>query len=633
MIPQHYPMSVGRKFINKLNNYEKKKLNNMANIVEFTVQIRDIASGPMRSLTNNANSVFNNISSRISRVSAQVRRLDSQIQGLTRSRQISIDTGEIRKASRQLAALEAQCINLSKTEDKAEGGKKDKKESKVKDWLDKGIGKMFGLGTDLIEKGMSRDREGDAIEIMGGKKGGKLKNDLNTFADRNGMGDDVFKDGRKLLASGIVPENIIPGLKMLGDVALGDSGRMKALTDVFAETASTGKLAAGDLPKFIDAGFNPLLEMSRKTGRTTAELREDVDKGKISFQALAETLQYATGPMGTFHNGMQRMGESPAGKIAALQETIQSLGVSIGMALLPALGFAADLLSRFAGNKPLMYEIAAGIGAMAIAWGLYSAWTQRAVIWQAILDGLMLWPIVLVGVLVGGLVWLISNLEGVGKTFTSIWQIIKSGFGLAKVLFRESFQEWVYTFDFLYLKAKSIFQYIGQLISNTARAIDLALKRDFSGAKSVLTAHISTDADKEISALNRKRAAQLAENSREFAGHLQSVKAGWNGIGIKWNKRKNENGSSPSEKWIPTGVTTHAALGSAGTVPATVGETAKGIGGGGQRNQVINIAKLGVDQISLHAASVTEGAAEIRAIFIEMFNQVINSGNAAVNPN
>jgi tape measure domain-containing protein len=634
----------------------------MITLIQYSFVMHDAASAQMRLLAQNANAVFHTIGSRLGRIQGQVRRLDESMEGLTKPRQIAIDSSEIKMAGKELAELETQrnklsteikvaakefaelenkSSALSPAKGKKEGEEGEKKESKIKELAEKGLDKILDVGTDLFKKAISKENTGNEIAIMAGKKdGGNLKRGLNDFAESSGLGDDVLTQGKKLLASGVTPENILPGMKMLGDIALGDSERMKALSDVLANTAGSGKLSADDLPKLIDAGFNPLLEMSKKTGKSTTELSEDLDNGKISFRSLVESMQAATGPMGNFHDGMQRMAESPAGKITALKGTFEAMGVSLATTLLPVLGVAADVISGLASNQPLMYGIAAGIGAMAIAWSLYSSWTQIATTWQAILDAAMLWPLVIIGVLVGAVVWLCSSYDGVGKSLMSMWQIIKSVFGMGKVLFMEMVDDYIFPFNLLYLKAKSVFQYIGQLASNAAQAIKMALNGDFSGAKNILTAHITTDADKEFNDAIRTRIKRANEHGKEFIGYAQTIATSTKGIGI--SRSKTEKSNSPIGAMNLNGLTsmgapiTHEGISpgtSTANVPGTVTDTAKGISAGGQRNQVINIAKLGVDQISLHAASVTEGAAEIRAIFIEMFNQVINSGNAAVNPN
>jgi tape measure domain-containing protein len=415
---------------------------------------------------------------------------------------------------------------------------------------------------------------------------------------------------------------------MLGDVAMGDVEHMKSLTLAFAQSASAGKLTGQDLLQYVNAGFNPLQAISEKTKRSMADLRKDMEKGKITFKDVAGAFEYATGPMGRFHNGMQKMGETPTGKIMAFQGAMETLAGTIGMGLLPAAGGVIDALNWMGNHQGLMYGIAAGIGAMTIAWALYTGWTQRAAIWQGILTAIAFWPIAVIGILVGVVVWLVKSFDGWGKSITALWQITKDFFAIVGITFKENLQEWMYFFDMFYLKAKSVFEYVGTLIGNTVKAMGLALSGDFKGAKNLLTAHITTDADKEIDALKKERANQRSENMRDIGKHVGSITNAWKQVGL--TKHKDTPDNSTSNDWMSQ---KFDFKGGAGSPPAGAGDTSKGIAGGGVRNLTINIAKQGIDSVTIHAASLTEGASQIRSIFIEMFNQVINSGNAAVNPN
>ncbi|WP_121812796.1 tape measure protein [Mucilaginibacter kameinonensis] len=596
----------------------------MANLVEFLVKIRDLASGQMRQLATNADGAFSRISSRMNRIGMSADQLSARIDQLTRTRDISLDTRQIRRANREIADLERQRDRI--TNPSGGGG---------------GIG-LFGkslllggftaavaLGGNALKKGMDRQMAGTSFEVMAGnKQGDKLHNNLMGFANDTIYGNEVFGEAKTMLGFGIAAKDIMPDLKMLGDVAMGDAEKMKSLSLVFSQTSSAGKLTGQDLLQYINAGFNPLQAISEKTGRKMADLRKDVEKSKITFQDVAGAFQYATGPMGRFHDGMKRMGETPTGKILAFQGAMETLAGTIGMGLLPVAAGMIDVLNWLGNNQGLMYGIAAGIGAMTIAWGLYTVWTQRAAIWQGILNAIAFWPIAVIGLLVGAVVWLVKSYDGWGKSVKALWQIITSFFSIVGVAFKENFQQWLYYFDLFYLKAKSVFQFVGQLISNTVEAMKLALSGDFTGAKKVLTAHITTDADKQIDALKRERSAQRAENLKAAANSMQSIANSWKQVGLTKRKDAGQKQSS----WMDSLSGGTAGAGGGG-VPAGVADSAKGIAGGGVRNQTINIAKLGIDELTLHAASVTEGAAEIRAIFIQMFNQVINSGNAAVNPN
>lgn len=593
----------------------------MANIVEFLVKIRDLASGQMRQLATTTDGAFSRMSTRINSVGRNVDQLNARIDELTKTRDISIDMRQIRRANAEIQQLEQRRDRLENS-GRSNGGAMFKRLA---------LGGLLGaaaLGGYSLKQGMDRQMAGTSFNVMAGAKdGAKLHKDLMGFATDTIYGNEVFGEAKTMLGFGVAAKNIMPSMKMLGDVAMGDVEHMKSLSLAFAQSASAGKLTGQDLLQYVNAGFNPLQAISEKTGRKMADLRKDMEKGKISFQDLAGAFEYATGPMGRFHDGMKKMGDTPTGKWMAFQGAMETLAGTIGMQLLPALGGVVDFLNWLGANQGVMYGIAAGVGAMAIAWGIYSVVTNWAAVATWLLNVALMWPILLIGVIIGLVVWAVKSFDGWGKSIKGLWQIIKSFFSITGTIVKEAFQEWLYFFDLFYLKAKSVFQYVGQLISNTVKAMGMALHGDFTGAKNVLTAHITTDADKEIDKLKKDRVAQANANMKSIGDDFKQIGKSWKDVGLT----KHKEAAGEKSDWMSSKLNFKGGAGSG--APAGVEDSSKGIAGGGVRNLTINIAKQGIDQIVIHAATVSEGKEKIQAMFIEMFNQVVNSGNAAVSPN
>ena len=73
-------------------------------------------------------------------------------------------------------------------------------------------------------------------------------------------------DNLKYLAScvgtstiiGNIAQNVLPYLKMLGDVSGGDAERFDRMTYSFGEMLSEGKLNGRQVREMINSGFNPL---------------------------------------------------------------------------------------------------------------------------------------------------------------------------------------------------------------------------------------------------------------------------------------------------------------------------------------------------------------------------------------
>lgn len=87
---------------------------------------------------------------------------------------------------------------------------------------------------------------------------------------------------RTMMSFGIEGEKAFKTLKQIGDIAMGDKQKMQSLALAFAQMSSTGKLTGQDLMQMVNAGFNPLQEISKKTGKSVAELKKEMERGAIS---------------------------------------------------------------------------------------------------------------------------------------------------------------------------------------------------------------------------------------------------------------------------------------------------------------------------------------------------------------
>ncbi len=134
---------------------------------------------------------------------------------------------------------------------------------------------------------------------------------------------------KTMMSFGIEGEKAFSTLKQIGDIAMGDSGKMQSLSLAFAQMSSTGKLTAQDLNQMINAGFNPLQEMSRTTGIGIGELREKMEKGAISADMVAQAFASATSEGGLFYGAMDDASQTAAGKMAAVRDTIEEVKVKI----------------------------------------------------------------------------------------------------------------------------------------------------------------------------------------------------------------------------------------------------------------------------------------------------------------
>ena len=140
-----------------------------------------------------------------------------------------------------------------------------------------------------------------------------------------------------MMSFGLSSEFAFDKLKQIGDIAMGDSQKMQSLSLAFSQATSAGKLQGQDLLQMINAGFNPLNEISKRTGESMTSLKERMSAGKISADELSLAFQWATEEGGLFYQGAEKAGDTVAGKWNSLKDTLSEMAISIFNVIQPVL--------------------------------------------------------------------------------------------------------------------------------------------------------------------------------------------------------------------------------------------------------------------------------------------------------
>ena len=158
--------------------------------------------------------------------------------------------------------------------------------------------------------------------IMGQIKEYALASPLNT--------KDMVGAVQMMTSFGIEAEKSIDYLKAIGDISMGDSGKFNSLALAFSQMSSAGKLMGQDLMQMVNAGFNPLEEISRKTGKSIGELKEEMSKGAISSKMVQDAFISATSAGGKFYGMSAEGAKTLNGQISMLQESFDNMFNEIG---------------------------------------------------------------------------------------------------------------------------------------------------------------------------------------------------------------------------------------------------------------------------------------------------------------
>ena len=280
-----------------------------------------------------------------------------------------------------------------------------------------------------------------------------------------------------LMNFGFNADDAVNSMMMLGDISQGNADKLDSISRAYGKMSSAQKVSLEDINMMIDAGFNPLQEISEHTGESMQSLYDRISKGKMSVDEITESMKRSTSEGGKYFHSMDKQSQTLDGSLSTLSDTINS---KLGEALQPILQKAADewipnitnaidnmdidsvvsviddiiscvgdLFGFIMDNGSMIISLVAGIGAAMVTWNVasmingvvtavkrYQEANEGATVAQALLNGVMNGnPIMLVVSLLAGLIATIVTLwttnEGFRNAVISVWNAFKNTVGNA----------------------------------------------------------------------------------------------------------------------------------------------------------------------------------------------------------
>ena len=150
--------------------------------------------------------------------------------------------------------------------------------------------------------------------------------------------DDLTSGTQTLLQFGIAADDTTGVLQRLGDISLGNAGKLQTLTRAYGKMSSAQKVTLENVNMMIDAGFNPLNQICDATGESMSDLYKRISDGKVSFSELEAAVEAATSQGGQFYNGMLEASQTFSGRMSTLKDNVSALTGELTSGLFAALG-------------------------------------------------------------------------------------------------------------------------------------------------------------------------------------------------------------------------------------------------------------------------------------------------------
>jgi tape measure domain-containing protein len=189
-------------------------------------------------------------------------------------------------------------------------------------------------------------------------EGEKMFSKIQALAAKTPLSFESVEQGARTLKQfGLATADILPTIKMLGDVSAGNADKLRGLSVVYGQIMSTGRLMGQDLLQLINQGFNPLTIISKKTGESMAELKKRMEQGGISAQEVADAFKSATSEGGLFYGMMDKTALTASGQLSTAMDNIKMQMAAFGDSLLtvinPALKSFNEHMDEIAKRKTL----------------------------------------------------------------------------------------------------------------------------------------------------------------------------------------------------------------------------------------------------------------------------------------
>lgn len=182
--------------------------------------------------------------------------------------------------------------------------------------------KALNLGKQLISAGMEYNAAMEGYEtnfttLLGGdsERAKQLVKDLELLAAETPLDTaQTAKAAQDLLIYGTAVDDIIPTLKMMGDITLGNADRMGRFALAYNQMLGKGKLMAQEQNQMTEAAV-PIVDIVLAHLGLTREAYEAMrEEGLLAATDVKDALFAATQAGGQFYNGMARTMETYQGQ-------------------------------------------------------------------------------------------------------------------------------------------------------------------------------------------------------------------------------------------------------------------------------------------------------------------------------
>lgn len=188
------------------------------------------------------------------------------------------------------------------------------------------------VGATSIKYNANIEQLQTSFEVMTGsaEKGAEVLERIRKLGAETPFETEGLAETVQLLMNyNLTADKAIDVMSMLGDVAQGDQEKLFRIATAYGQMSSAGKVMLEDIRQMIEAGFNPLAEISQTTGESMASLYERISKGKVTVDEITASMERSTSAGGKYFRSMEKQSQTVNGLLSTLKDNAQSLAGDI----------------------------------------------------------------------------------------------------------------------------------------------------------------------------------------------------------------------------------------------------------------------------------------------------------------
>lgn len=208
--------------------------------------------------------------------------------------------------------------------------------------------KVFDIAREGTRTFAELERSTAAFEVFTGsaKRADQLTKSMRNLSMQTGVQMNALQGSAStMMGFGVALDQVVPKMTQMAAITRGDSERLRSMSLAFAQVTAAGRLMGQDLLQLVNSGFNPLQEISRKTGRSIIDLKKDMELGKISAQEVSDAFDSVVGQGGLYNGMLEKMADTTSVQLAKASGAWQMFSAEVGESLSPLTRAMAQMQS------------------------------------------------------------------------------------------------------------------------------------------------------------------------------------------------------------------------------------------------------------------------------------------------